>query len=113
MTVCLTITDLCGSDSICQTVAVPVGRPEPLTYPYQVFPNPTDGLFNLHHGLSQEGWIELRLYDAAGRLVADYPRQFAEPGIAIPLELPEVRPGVYFLQLVGQGKHQRLKVVKR
>jgi len=73
-----------------------LGQPDPNLMDWQVFPNPASGSFTVSGPFFEEGTAaDLSLCDALGRTVGEWPAVL--PGRF--LELGDVPPGVYVLQL--------------
>jgi protocatechuate 3,4-dioxygenase beta subunit len=93
--------------------------PDPeITFLHPGFPNPFRGETNVRFSLAQASSVELSVYDVTGRRVA----------MLLEREMPvgyhtvtwdgrdergqDVRPGVYFVQLIGGGKALTKKMIR-
>lgn len=98
-TYCVTVTDGVGcQDTACITVGV-ITHVDPVTQvQYSVYPNPASNLF-IVEGVSKE--VNVRLYDASGRIAIDYGAVQMNPAgqsFDLPLELAE---GNYILEMAS------------
>jgi len=75
-----------------------------------VSPNPAKGNVRIRFTLPGEGPYSLRLYDAAGRMVADLGQARGPASTSFVWE-PDVGPGVYFLRLEAGGRALTEKLV--
>ena len=68
--VCVTVTNDCGSDTDCESVTVDVltGITEATLGSLLLYPNPSDGTFNLEIS-DHEGLANINVLDMAGRVV--------------------------------------------
>jgi PKD repeat protein len=103
-TVCLTVTDTCGSDTTCQTVNVNVtpGVDPGEAIGVSVWPNPAQDRVSVKVDLTNIGDLRLRITDMAGRelmrLVPDgMAREWQQQ-----LDVSALARGMYFLE-VGSG----------
>lgn len=69
---------------------------------FEVFPNPFGDELNLR-SLSFRGGLSIRLFDASGREVYNKERTNWSPGATQSITLPNLKTGMYFLQLSGNG----------
>lgn len=71
-----------------------------------LYPNPTDGLMTLQI-LSKEA-IEANysIFDTAGRMLRRWPLPITRRVSEIPIDVSELAPGLYFLQLYGKGLNE-------
>lgn len=111
--VVLTTTDPSGnSSSATYSVTVinepVVGVKEEVSLPFQVYPNPSEGLIRITVG-TETNTVNVRLYDITGKLLSD--EQFdGTQELIYPLTQPN---GVYFLEMESAGSlSSRMKVVK-
>ena len=113
--VCLTVTNPCGVDSICDTVSVvapapPVGLSDLRSgSAISVHPNPTRGAFTVQ--LPGTAAYQLRLMDVGGRVVLN---ERVPEGNQHHRVLPEqlLQAGLYLLTLAdAQGQHWHVRLV--
>ncbi len=111
-TVCLTITDECGTDSLCQDVlatSLTTLRVESL----EIFPNPTRHSLHVRGKVDDGQEVTIHLYNALGQQVLS--QSSATPGgeLDAVLDLSELSEGVYTLQLEADGKRFSRRVMRR
>ncbi len=96
--VCLTATNLAGSDTHCDTVVVTRANTEFQDSPLhntRLFPNPTDGQFYFHYVLDTGAQTTAYLYNIQGRLLQ---KKKMETGVVSQdWDLRDFPGGVYFL----------------
>ncbi|HEX7903320.1 MAG TPA: S8 family serine peptidase [Chitinophagaceae bacterium] len=94
------------------TEAKPVIFTEELNW--QVFPNPSTGLFNLLYQLENGGKMTVKVYDAAGKVV--YQTSIVSNGflqkLNIDLGSRVFASGLYLIETVTGNKRQAFKIVK-
>lgn len=73
---------------------------------FNVFPNPSTGVLNIHMKLDPKEEIEVSVYTARGEMV--YGRK--ETGRSFVIDLTAFESGVYYVQLTTNGKSVRSKV---
>ena len=105
--VCLIITDDCGSDTVCNAVSITlVGLEESLQLAgLTVSPNPSNGRYRIAGDLS--GSTHIRVFDPVGKLLLS--EELATDGI---LDLKNVVPGVYLLEVISEGRRGFRKLIK-
>lgn len=69
---------------------------------FEVFPNPFNNTLHLRSRQFQ-GALDVRLLDATGRTVYHKTRTTWSPGTTQSITLPDLKAGMYFLQLSGNG----------
>jgi hypothetical protein len=108
-TVCLTVTDTCGTTTICDPVSVGIAAVhDPSDTRMNLFPNPHQGNFTVAYHSGEAGTLHMQVHDIQGRQVH---RQdvHAEMGITryqFHLSLP---PGLYMLTLTGEDGRQSVR----
>lgn len=110
-TVCLTVTDSCGTATVCDTVnATGVGiNSLDLNEPgVDVYPNPNDGNFNV--SISGNGAYEVRMFNALGQEVN---RFRANGGTTSTVSLDQVEAGVYFIRVTDNKTMVTRRIVIR
>ena len=76
-----------------------------------VYPNPTDGLIQVQINESSSNF-DLKIRDAQGRLVYQYPEKVNELSI-VTIDLNQLLPGMYYLDLTGENRSQIVTIVKK
>jgi hypothetical protein len=82
---------------------------------WEVYPNPSAGTFNFIYQLADGETINIKVYDAAGRLV----KQMNPSGngfvqkVLIDMQAAAYPPGIYLLQAESAGKKQNFRIVKQ
>ncbi|MBL4657971.1 MAG: PKD domain-containing protein [Flavobacteriales bacterium] len=107
-TVCLTITDDCGTDSSCSsvTVAIPTGINDDLTIKgFNVYPNPASDFITVTIGSANV--MDIQLYDLRGSLVLDVKHVSAGYKIA----RADYAKGGYLVKVTSEGKQASKYVV--
>ena len=110
-TVCLTITDACGTDSSCQTVnAITIGAEEALTT-FEMWPNPADQAVQIRLEAGLLTNLELALVDLTGR-VLKVKRYGAHSGAATyEIDLQGVAQGIYMIEVRSDEMNTTRKLV--
>jgi hypothetical protein len=86
---------------------------DPVTW--QVYPNPSNGLFNLVYQLNTSEKLQARVFDGNGRLVQEYSKTgsgFLQK-ISIDLRNATFANGIYLLQIEAGGKNNSFKLYKQ
>ena len=106
-TVCLTTTNDCGSDVVCDSVNVSITSVfgDLNNGSIHVYPNPTDGHFFLENPSISEGWLEVT--SLTGALVKR--ERILNVG-KMELDLSSEPEGIYMLKLIGNGLSARGKI---
>jgi len=109
-TVTLTATsDDCGSDTFSDVVIITgVGIDDRDQQEFEIFPNPTSGAFNIffERNLDKAG---IRIIDLQGGSV--FSSQLNINGKASALQDPDLKPGLYLVEVQMDGKNYRRKLV--
>ncbi|HYH16302.1 MAG TPA: T9SS type A sorting domain-containing protein, partial [Flavisolibacter sp.] len=82
---------------------------------WQVYPNPSNGLFYLTYHLNTRAKFEAHVYDSKGRLVQQYTKE-GNGGwqkLAIDLSSSALSSGIYLLRVTTDGKQQYFKLTKQ
>jgi hypothetical protein len=80
---------------------------------WQIYPNPSTGLFSLVYQLNNQEEIRARVLDAKGSLVREY-RKTANGFLQkLNVDLTAKPAGVYLLQIDAAGKKQSFKLYKQ
>lgn len=112
--VCLTTTDLCGTETFCDTVEViGVGYEEVEVEQFvTIYPNPAQEEVFLAFTRPMAN-VQLSILDAQGRLV--YGQQFGDVGARLQrIALPELAAGSYYIQLnANEGQKTQLLLINQ
>ena len=113
--VCLSVSNGCGADSICDSVAVLVPDTASFvpwlttsTTAMSLYPNPNKGTFTVAFDGVRDV-VRLQLFDATGRVVWQQARVATETVTTI--HLPQLAGGQYVLHAVGQHSVHQQRVV--
>lgn len=108
--VCLTTTNACGSDDLCQDVTVTaVGVSDAQFGFITLSPNPAQDRVQLRMAQAQSGVVNFTLSDALGRVVTQWQADIVGD-YARDIDLGNQSEGVYFLRMEAQGQQQVLRV---
>jgi PKD repeat protein len=102
--VCLTTSNACGSNSMCQWVNVTVVGEEEATLvngSVSIYPNPSAGLFNLRAELSKAADVNLRVTNVLGQKVWEYAAGRQMGNISNEIDLRGVSKGMYILEITA------------
>lgn len=111
-TVCLTVTDTCGTDSSCMPVSVTnVGLADDLFADLELFPNPTAGAFLVRGALNSLAELDVVVTDLRGKIVASEAAGTVFGGFAQRVDLGAQAPGLYFVQLRAGDRTHVMKVI--
>ena len=82
---------------------------------WQIFPNPSSGMFNLAYQLSEGETVTGNIFDINGKLIRHV--QFTGNAFIqkaeIDLSGPQFAPGLYFLQVKTGGRKQVFRLLKQ
>lgn len=112
-TICLTITDDCGSDTYCDTITVDVtlGLIGLTENSIRVFPNPAESVVRIQgKDFNGDAW-SIRLVNALGEICWANSVTGNEINEEIPVH--DLSNGVYFLEIQSEAGTLRYKVAKR
>ncbi len=113
--VCLTASDGCSSDTLCDSVSIigaGIAALSAAEIP-DIFPNPSTGQAVVEFNLSQPSLLTLTLYDVAGReLNILFSGMLMEGKKSIPIHLDNLSPGTYLLEIKTSESIYVGKVVK-
>jgi hypothetical protein len=82
---------------------------------WQVYPNPSNGVFNLVYRLNTSEKLQARVFDGNGRLVQEYATTgsgFLQK-ISIDLSKATYANGIYLLQITARGSNHSFKLYKQ
>ncbi len=111
-TVCLTIQDPCGIDSLCETITIVVAALDELsTAKVSLFPNPTDDILRINaSGWAGQDWT-LNLLSTIGEAI--WTLSGSGNTIDETIHTHHLAAGVYFIQLQTEYGSGQYKVVKK
>jgi len=110
--VCLTVTDDCGQNTFCDTIMaydntdVNTSNNEQIS----IFPNPSDGVFNIYSKNTLNKLIQIEIFNIAGKLISfeksliNFSKSF---------DLRSVKNGIYLVKLTIDDKRYFQKVIKK
>lgn len=79
---------------------------------FNLFPNPTSGMTEIHYSVGETAKTELRIVDASGRLVRLISEGEKQPGEYIErIDASELSEGIYFVQLLSGDRLVTRKMV--
>ena len=107
----VTITDLNGCTTTLTDILVNsfVGLDENIDIQFNVFPNPTNGLFNVALTREFEKEITLSVYDLCGRLIY---KTYETGNRAFEVDIIDKANGSYILKLEIGGKQVQKRIIK-
>lgn len=109
-TITLVATGLCGNDTTTKGVSVSVGIEELMEGAVELYPNPSNGLFNVRFsGVS--GSVSLQVTDLAGKLVYSATDRDVAQGEVKQVQLNGLSEGMYFLKVNVNDKVAVKRVV--
>jgi PKD repeat protein len=99
-TACLTITDACGTDSVCHLIPVVIAGlvSDPLGRYFQVFPNPSAGDVHLSIELPEMEKAQVHIYNSLGMMVQQVDLGEVK-ATNVDLSLPGLASGQYLVEL--------------
>ncbi len=99
-TVCLTVTDACGTDSSCSVLGVDtlVNITDPLSFQANVFPNPASSILNVEVELDQSQYMTLKVYNSLGAFMQEVRYDFVSQE-RIQLQIEDLAEGAYMLEI--------------
>jgi predicted glutamine amidotransferase len=84
----------------------------PVIHGIELFPNPCKGQLNIQFSMQKTGYVEVKLYNACGRMVDDVYSATHQPGVhEISYATSEFPDGVYFVRVQGEGEVATRKVI--
>ena len=107
----VTITDLNGCTTTLTDILVNsfVGLDENIDIQFNVFPNPTNGLFNVALNREFEKEITLSVYDLCGRLIY---KTYEKGNSTFEVDIIDKANGSYILKLEIDGKQVLKRIIK-
>ena len=82
---------------------------------WQVYPNPSDGIFNLVYQLAQGEAMSVKIYDVNGKTVKQYTSTATGFFQKITIDMQEkgFASGLYLLEAVSDVKKQTFRLIKQ
>lgn len=108
--VCLTVTDSCSADTICQTVDIATSIDPSLLSSLQLFPNPNSGSFVLQGVLEQNEAVGISVVDILGRSVYAQQGERMTGTFRREIDLGNVTPGLYFVKVEVANQISVMKI---
>ena len=109
----LIASNLCGSDTITKEVNIVIVSIEEVAQrlDFKLYPNPNSGNFMLEMEAPAAPWLDLKIYDALGRLVYEEAMEFRSGQLQKPVNLANAAAGVYWITLQAEAFNITRKVV--
>lgn len=111
-TVCLTVTNACGTDSSCQTLQVTVGIEDQKPFAIDIFPNPVSDVLAIRAVDWVAGEVEIGLVDALGNEVLPTMKIDQNGRFELELSTAQLAKGMYFLRVKFGDRNADFPVVK-
>ena len=70
-----------------------------------VYPNPTDNYFSFNINSNEVSSVNIRIYDSYGKIVKNSTKELQAGAAKIELNLDELSPGIYSLEISGSNNH--------
>lgn len=96
-----------------ENIQVPGVSDEQLTEKIRIFPNPTDGRFQIRMDLEMHDQIVAKVYDITGKLIKDISDDLVKTDsqISADVDLDHPKSGMYFLRVEMGKKITTLKII--
>jgi hypothetical protein len=96
-------------------IIVGTGNPEKEVFNVIISPNPTSGLTSLWLEMPKEQFVSIEIFDCTGRLARAWQSETRLPagGHSQPLDMSDLTPGMYFVQVRTEAGTRVEKVVKQ
>jgi hypothetical protein len=96
-----------------EKIQLPGASDEQLTEKIRIFPNPTDGRFQIRMDLEMHDQIVAKVYDITGKLIKDLSDDLVKTDseISADVDLDHPKSGMYFLRVEMGKKIATLKIV--
>ncbi len=109
--VCLTVTNVCGTDSACHATDVLAGMSQVQTMRFTVYPNPNTGIFTVSAMLNGMDDIEFTLWDLNGNSVWKTSLTAQNGPLQSQIDVRPFATGLYFLEIKQGGSREFHKIV--
>ena len=81
---------------------------------FTVYPNPFTSTLNVRFKLAEKGVIEMNVYNVLGdKLISIPEKEISEGEYTIPVFLPELPTGIYFLRIIIGNTMLSKKIIKQ
>jgi hypothetical protein len=105
----ITQVDFDGKQSSSSLVAID----KKLTYSYNIYPNPTDGIFTISKTIDTSEEVEIEIKDVTGRTIEQYKFFGQKPLFKEILNVNNYPPGVYTLSISTINQVNVIKLIKQ
>ncbi len=105
-TVCLTVTNLAGTDSVCKTVVISGINELDASAEISIYPNPTNNVINVMLNDALKGNAQLEILNPIGEVVIS---RKATGNNVEKFNMDKLPQGVYFVRISGEG----VKAIKK
>jgi len=115
----ITVKDWSGNGANCTSVVTvtpsgPSENPGDPKFKLGLYPNPTQGPISLEFDLPEAQDFEFTVYNLAGKLVFQQKGKGSEGTNSISVQMSDVKPGIYFVELLsGQLKARKRLVLQK
>ncbi|GGN12233.1 hypothetical protein GCM10010967_55300 [Dyadobacter beijingensis] len=79
---------------------------------WQVFPNPSKGIFRIDTGNMLNGPVQVKVFDLNGKLCKKLEFKQMTNGLEVDLSSPDLALGLYLIKVSSKEREQQFKVVK-
>lgn len=111
-TVCLTVTNACGTQTLCQQVTAPVSNQDALKSTLSLSPNPSTGRFRLRFDLATAQLMQIRISDLQGKVLWKLPAQRMSSYDSV-IDLGSLAKGMYLLEINSEeGKVSKRLIIE-
>ncbi len=112
----ITVRDWSGNGANCTSVVTvtpsgPSEKPGEDKFKMTLYPNPTQGLLNLEFELAESQAFELAVYNLTGKEVMRQKGSGSEGLNSISVQMDELKPGIYFMELRSDKLRARQRLV--
>jgi len=111
-TVTLTATGDCGTEVISQTIVVTGNAAIENLSGITIYPNPSDGMFNISWSGSMGNNVTFGVYEIAGRKLFDIPNEMLMNNQNIRIDLTNYATGIYLLRINNNNEEWNYKLIR-
>lgn len=99
--------------SMSEKIQIPGESEKQLTEKIRIFPNPTDGRFQIKMELEKHDQIVAKVYDITGKLVKDISDDLVKTDseVSADVDLDHPKSGIYFLRIEMGKEITTLKII--
>ena len=106
--------DTAGTNTVQLLVTTNNGCIDTLSKIIDVFPNPTDDVFNIRLGEEQTGQLQIRVLGTDGRVYLEQQVKNVQVGQTLQVNIEDLAAGVYFIELkMDEGTATRKLIVQK